>query len=80
MYFAVSGYLDCGKFVGVWELSGCQWIWIHYKQCYSRNYIGCIERGEKSPSLDVIFDITVALNCDVCEFFKEIWLNSPFYQ
>lgn len=38
----------------------------------ARNYIGCIERGEKSPSLDVIFDIALALNCKVCEFFKEI--------
>lgn len=38
----------------------------------ARNYIGCIERGEKSPSLDVLFDIALALNCNVCEFFKEI--------
>ncbi|MBQ9149359.1 helix-turn-helix transcriptional regulator [bacterium] len=38
----------------------------------ARNYIGCIERGEKSPSLDVLFDIAHALNCSACEFFKEI--------
>ena len=37
----------------------------------ARNYIGCIERAEKSPSLDVIYDIVIALNCDICEFFKE---------
>lgn len=38
----------------------------------ARNYIGCIERGEKSPSLDIIFDIALALNCNVCEFFEKI--------
>ena len=29
----------------------------------SRNYIGCIERGEKYPSLAFILDIAVALGC-----------------
>ena len=38
----------------------------------ARNYIGCIERGEKSPSLDVIFDIAQALDCATSEFFKNI--------
>ena len=38
----------------------------------ARNYIGCIERGEKSPSLDVIFDIAQAMNCSICDLFKEI--------
>ena len=38
----------------------------------ARNYIGCIERGEKSPSLDIIFDIAEVLNCNVCEFFNKI--------
>ncbi|MBQ8847522.1 MAG: helix-turn-helix transcriptional regulator [Candidatus Gastranaerophilales bacterium] len=38
----------------------------------ARNYIGCIERGEKSPSLDIIFDIAKALNCKVGILFKEI--------
>ena len=35
----------------------------------ARNYIGCIERGEKSPSLDVLFDIAQALNVNIKVFF-----------
>ena len=38
----------------------------------ARNYIGCIERGEKFPSLAVIFDITNALNCKISDLFKNI--------
>lgn len=38
----------------------------------ARNYIGCIERGEKSPSLDIIFDIAQVLNCKISEFFKDL--------
>ena len=34
-----------------------------------RNYIGCIERAEKFPSLAVVFDIANALNCEVKELF-----------
>lgn len=36
----------------------------------ARNYIGCIERGEKSPSLDVIFDIAQALDVEPKVFFE----------
>ena len=36
----------------------------------ARNYVGCIERGEKSPSLDIIFDIAEALNVEPKEFFE----------
>ncbi|MBR3604593.1 MAG: helix-turn-helix transcriptional regulator [Candidatus Gastranaerophilales bacterium] len=36
----------------------------------ARNYIGCIERGEKSPSLDIIFDIAEALNVEAKVFFE----------
>ena len=38
----------------------------------ARNYVGCIERGEKSPSLDVIFDIAIALNCSVDSLFRQV--------
>ena len=35
----------------------------------ARNYIGCIERAEKLPSLNVIFDIAQELQIDVKELF-----------
>ena len=35
----------------------------------TRNYIGCIERAEKFPSLGFIFDIASVLNIDVKELF-----------
>ncbi len=38
----------------------------------ARNYIGCIERGEKYPSLAVIFDVAKALNCKTEDLFKDI--------
>ena len=38
----------------------------------ARNYIGCIERGEKFPSLAFIFDIARALNCHVQDLFENI--------
>lgn len=38
----------------------------------ARNYIGCIERAEKIPSLAIIFDIADALNCDIEQLFKNI--------
>ena len=36
----------------------------------TRNYIGCIERAEKFPSLGFIFDIAKVLNIDVKELFS----------
>lgn len=36
----------------------------------ARNYIGCIERAEKFPSLNTILDIAQALNCDVCQLLS----------
>lgn len=33
----------------------------------ARNYIGCIERGEKFPSVAVIKDIANALGCELYE-------------
>ena len=33
----------------------------------ARNYVGCIERAEKLPSLNTIFDIAKELNVDVKE-------------
>lgn len=38
----------------------------------ARNYIGCIERAEKAPSLAIIFDIARALNVDIQELFKDV--------
>lgn len=36
----------------------------------ARNYIGCIERAEKAPSLATVFDIAVALEVPVEDLFK----------
>ena len=36
----------------------------------TRNYIGCIERAEKYPSLAVILDIAIALGCDIKDLFE----------
>lgn len=38
----------------------------------ARNYIGCIERAEKSPSLAIIFDIASALGVCIDELFKNL--------
>ena len=43
-----------------------------FKILSARNYIGCIERGEKAPSLDIIFDIKNALNCKIEDLFEGI--------
>jgi transcriptional regulator with XRE-family HTH domain len=37
-----------------------------------RSYIGFIERGERNPSLEVIFDIAKALSVNPDELLKEI--------
>ena len=31
----------------------------------ARNYIGCIERGEKVPSITILLDIAAALSCSL---------------
>lgn len=36
-----------------------------YKISSARNYVGCIERGEKHPSLTTIYKIAQALEKDV---------------
>lgn len=36
----------------------------------ARNYIGCIERGEKSPSLKTLQKIAKALNVKVKDFIE----------
>ena len=41
-----------------------------FKISSTRNYIGCIERGEKFPSIAVIFDIAKALNIQPKDFFE----------
>ena len=43
-----------------------------YKIKSAANYIGCIERGEKFPSLAVVFDIANALNCKVQDLFEKV--------
>ena len=37
-----------------------------------RSYVGFIERGERNPSLEVIFDIAKALGVNSDELLKEI--------
>jgi len=37
----------------------------------ARNYIGCIERAEKVPSIAIILDIAIALECTVIDLFTE---------
>ena len=36
----------------------------------TRNYIGCIERAEKFPSLGFLFDIVKVLNINIKELFS----------
>lgn len=36
----------------------------------ARNYIGCVERAEKIPSIAFILDIAEALNCTIIDLFK----------
>lgn len=36
----------------------------------ARNYIGCIERGEKSPSIKTLHRIAKALNVKVRDFIE----------
>jgi len=43
-----------------------------FKISSARNYIGCIERGEKFPSLAIIFDIAEVLNCKASDLFENI--------
>jgi transcriptional regulator with XRE-family HTH domain len=38
----------------------------------ARNYIGCIERGEKQPSLSFLLDIAEFLNIEVYKLFKPL--------
>ncbi len=38
----------------------------------ARNYIGCIERAEKSPSVATLYKISKALNAEFCDLFKGI--------
>ena len=36
----------------------------------ARNYIGCIERGEKIPSITILLDIAEALSCKFGDLVK----------
>lgn len=38
----------------------------------ARNYIGCIERGEKFPSLAIILDIANALDCKLKDLIENV--------
>lgn len=42
----------------------------------ARNYIGCIERAERAPSLATVFDIARALNLQLEDLFKDLDENS----
>ncbi|OPY06472.1 MAG: helix-turn-helix protein [Syntrophus sp. PtaB.Bin001] len=47
-----------------------------FKSGYHRTYISLLERGRKSPSLQTIFDLSVALNIDPVELIKQVRLES----
>ena len=38
----------------------------------ARNYIGCIERGEKIPSITILMDIANALECNIKDLFQGV--------
>ena len=38
----------------------------------ARNYIGCIERGEKIPSISIVLDIASVLNVKSEDLFKNL--------
>ena len=38
----------------------------------ARNYIGCIERGEKFPSIAVLLDIAKVLNCQLKDLTENV--------
>ena len=38
----------------------------------TRNYIGCIERGEKAASTAFLFDIAKVLDCSLQDLFKGV--------
>ena len=38
----------------------------------ARNYIGCIERGEKVPSITILLDIANALSCKLEDLVKNV--------
>ena len=38
----------------------------------ARNYIGCIERGEKVPSITIFLDIADALSCTLTDLVNGI--------
>ena len=38
----------------------------------TRNYIGCIERGEKAASTAYLFDVAKVLNCSLQDLFEGI--------
>jgi len=45
---------------------------VAFKLNSARNYIGCIERAEKMPSLDFLFNIAEVLECRVVDLLANI--------
>lgn len=45
---------------------------LSFKISSSRNYIGCIERGEKFPSIAIILDIRNALGCSINDLVENM--------
>lgn len=43
-----------------------------FRVATARNYIGCIERGEKYPSLAIVLDIAKELGCKVVDLFENV--------
>ena len=44
---------------------------LSYKCNLHRTYIGAIERGEKSPTIETLIKITAALDISLSEFLKD---------
>ena len=51
------------------KASGLSQEMLAFEIASTRNYIGCIERAEKFPSLGFIFDTAAVLNIDVKDIF-----------
>lgn len=50
-----------------------------FKSGYHRTYISLLERGQKSPSLQTIFSLSVALNIDPAELIKRVQFENKAF-
>lgn len=68
-------YIDYYKSIGsnirkYRKIAGISQEELAFRLQSARNYIGCIERGEKQPSLPFLFDIAEILQCKIKDIFK----------